>query len=324
MGSCSSKEQVNKGKAPTQPPQSRRNEGLGDLTRMHNRATTLMKQGKLTEAREMSRQVLERSRTVLGPEHPDTLSRMFDLGLALHAGRRFRDAEQVFRQLLPLREKVLGPSHPDTFAAIDAICEELFNLRKYEEARKLLEEELLRCKKAFGLEHQLTIRALSNMGNVYKMQGKLQDACSMYRTALDVSERVLGEAHRITLGIRNDLQEMQKQNSLYETRKQRADTLELRQALAAKHGLPIPADPFPTTRSMTFPQLLNMYDTMTDVTTAGPEVAGAAALRLAETTRHPLSAPVRIPRYYTIEAESTADLGPGIYPSQYEIRKSVH
>jgi hypothetical protein len=79
MGSCSSKVRVNKGKAPAQPPQSRRNEGLGDLTRMHNRAIALMKQGKLAEATEVSRQVLERSRTVLGPEHPDTLSRMFAL-----------------------------------------------------------------------------------------------------------------------------------------------------------------------------------------------------------------------------------------------------
>jgi len=273
---------------------------------MHNRATVLMKQGKLAEATEVSRQVLERSRTVLGPEHPDSLSRMFDLGLALHVGGSFRDAEQVFRQLLPLREKVLGPSHPDTFAAIDAICEELFNLRKYEEARELLEEELLRCEEAFGLEHQLTIRALSNIGNVYKMQGKLQDACSMHRTALDVSKRVLGEAHQITLSIRNDLQEMQKQNNLYETRKQRADTLELRQALAAKHGLPIPADPFTTTRSVTTSQLLGMHHSVTGVTTAGPEVAAATALRLAETTRHPLSAPAIIPPYYTIETERTA------------------
>jgi tetratricopeptide (TPR) repeat protein len=205
---------------------------------------------------------------------------------------------------------VLGPGHPDTIAAIDAICEELFNLRKYEEARELLEEELLRCKKAFGLEHQLTIRALSNMGNVYKMQGKLQDACSVYGTALDVSERVLGKAHQITRGIRKDLQEMQKQKTLYETQNQRADTLELRQALAAIHGLPIPADPFTTTRSVTSSQLADMYHSVAGVTTAGPEVAAATALRLAETTRHPPSAPVIIPPYSTIEAESTAVPGP--------------
>ena len=198
MGSSSSKERVNKGKAPAQPQQSRCSEGLGDLTRMHNCATALMK------------------------------------------------------------------------------------------------------------------------------QGKLQDACSMYRTALDVSERVLGEAHQVTLGIRHDLQEMQKQNNLYEMRKQRTDTLELRQALAAKHGLPIPADPFTTTRSVTMSQVLDMCGPVVVTTTAGPEVANATALRLAETTRHPLSAPVIIPPHYTTEAESRAVSGPGIYLSQYKIRKSVH
>jgi tetratricopeptide (TPR) repeat protein len=276
---------------------------------MDSRATALMKQGKLAEATEVSRQVLERSRMVLGPEHPDSLSRMFDLGLALHIRKRFRDAEQVFRQLLPLREKALGPGHPDTIATIDAICEELFNLRRYEESRELLEEEL-RCKKAFGLEHQLTIRTLSNIGKVYKMQGKFQDACSLCRTALGASERVLGETHQITLGIRNDLQEMQKQINLYETQKQPADSLELQQALACKHGLPIPADPFTTTKSITFPQVLDKHHSVTGSTTAGPEVAAATALKLAETTRHPLSPPAIIPPYYTIQAESRALLSP--------------
>jgi tetratricopeptide (TPR) repeat protein len=259
-----------------------------------------MNQGKLEEATEVRWQVLERSRKVLGPEHPDSLSRMFQLGLALHAaGERLSEAEQVFRQLLPLREKVLGPSHPDTMATMDAICEELFNLGKYEESRELLEEKLLRCTKAFGLDHQLTISTLSNIGNVYKMQRKFQDASSVYRTALDVSERAPSEAHQTTL-IRNDLQEMQMQMkiNLYETRKQTADSLELRQALAARHGLPIPADPFTKTRSITTSQLLDKYGSVAGVTTAGPEVAAETALRLAETTHHPLSAPVIIPRYY--------------------------
>ncbi len=92
MGKAPSKMRVNKGKAPTHPPQSGRNEGLGDLTSMEDWSTTLMKQGKFTEATELSRQVLEMSRTELVPEHPDSLSRMFRLGLALHVGGRFGDA----------------------------------------------------------------------------------------------------------------------------------------------------------------------------------------------------------------------------------------
>lgn len=310
MDSSSSKVQVNKGKAPAQPPQSQRNEALGDLMRMHYWATALMDQGKLAEATEMSRKVLEMSRRVLGPEHPDSLSRMFDLGLVLHAGERFGDAEHVLQQLLPLREKVLGPSHPDTIAVMCSICEELFNLRKYEEARELLEEDLLRCKEAFGLDHQLTIGMLRNMGNVYIMQDKLQDACSVYRTALDVSERVLGEAHQTTLGIRYNLQETQKQDNMCETQDQPVDSIWVRQFLALKHSLPLPADPFGTTRSMTTSQLLDKYQSVSGFTSAGPEVAAAVSLRLGETTRHTISAPFIMPSSYNIEAESTAVSGP--------------
>jgi len=138
------------------------------------------------------------------------------------------------------------------------------------------------------------------------MQGKLEDDYSVYRTVRDIVERALREAHQFTLGIPNDLHEMQKQKKLYEMRKQTGDTLELRQALAAKHGLPILADPFAKTRSMTTSQLLDKYHSVTGVTSAGPEVAALTALSLAKTTRHPLSAPKIIPPCYTMEAKSTA------------------
>lgn len=207
---------------------------------MDKRLGALMKQRRYAEATDVARQLLEKSRCVLGPEHLDTLSVMYYLGAVLHARGKFKDAEQNFRQLLPLREKVLGLDHRDTIAALDAICEALCGLRKYEESMKILDEELRRCERAFGLKHELTIKTLRNMGNVYRIQGQPHLASSVLLRALELSERLFGREHSNTSGIRGDLSEVRGP----------PDSLALRQALAFKHGLPIPGDPLAGIKTM--------------------------------------------------------------------------
>ena len=46
----------------------------------------------------MHRQTLELSRKVLGPEHPDTLKSMSELGSVLSSQGKYVEAEQMHRQ----------------------------------------------------------------------------------------------------------------------------------------------------------------------------------------------------------------------------------
>jgi tetratricopeptide (TPR) repeat protein len=239
--------------------------------------------------------LLKKSRSALGPEHPDTLSKMYYFGAVLHADGKFEEAEQNFRQLLSLREKVLGPDHADTIAALDAICESLCSLGKYKESMKILDEELQRCERAFGPEHELTIKTLRNMGNVYRIQGDPQLASSVLLRALELSEKLFGPEHSITLGIRGELSQVRGPR----------DSLALRQALAAKHGLPIPGDPLAGIQKVNAPQLLGTYQSVCGVVSGGPEVTNVTAMRLSDMTGRPPQPAVTIPSYYTNKVESS-------------------
>ncbi|KIW99757.1 uncharacterized protein Z518_10685 [Rhinocladiella mackenziei CBS 650.93] len=268
---------------------------------MDRRIGILMRQHKYAEATEVGRQLLEKSRSALGPEHPDTLSTMYYFGAVLHADGKLEEAEQNSRQLFPLREKVLGPDHRDTIAALDAICESLCNLRKYEESMKILDEELRRCERAFGPEHELTIKTLRNMGHVYRMQGDPHLASSVLLRALELSERLFGPEHSTTSGIRGDLSEV----------RGLPDSLALRQALAAKHGLPIPGDPLAGIKTMSVSQLLGRYQSVNGLVSGGPEVTNATALRLSEAIECPPQPAVTIPSYYDNEVEKSEDESTG-------------
>ena len=71
--------------------------------------------GKYEEAENMHRQALELRETVLGKEHPDTLTSMNNLATVLRREGKYKKSEQMHRQALELREKVLGKEHPDTY-----------------------------------------------------------------------------------------------------------------------------------------------------------------------------------------------------------------
>jgi tetratricopeptide repeat protein len=57
----------------------------------------------------MHRQTLELDMKVSGPEHPDMLTSMNNLGSVLSSQGKYVEAEQMHRRTLELRRKVLGP-----------------------------------------------------------------------------------------------------------------------------------------------------------------------------------------------------------------------
>jgi tetratricopeptide (TPR) repeat protein len=80
-------------------------------------ALVLSHQGKYEEAEEMHRQALRLRETVLGKEHPDTLTSMNNLASVLSNQGKYEQAEEMLRQALRLQEMVLGKEHPSTLVS---------------------------------------------------------------------------------------------------------------------------------------------------------------------------------------------------------------
>ena len=78
----------------------------------------------------MFRELLNVQRRVLGPEHPETLSTLGNLGCSLREQVKHAEAEQMFREQLDMRRRVLGLEHPHTLdtvrnlASLDSIRKE--------------------------------------------------------------------------------------------------------------------------------------------------------------------------------------------------------
>jgi hypothetical protein len=58
---------------------------------------------------------------VLGPEHPNTLSTAWHLGITLCPQGKHAEAETLFRETLEVQQRVLGPEHPHTLKTAEKL-----------------------------------------------------------------------------------------------------------------------------------------------------------------------------------------------------------
>jgi Tetratricopeptide repeat len=70
--------------------------------------------------------VIKTRKTILGPEHPDTLANMASLAYTYRNQGRWTEAEKLFVQVMETSKTVLGPEHPtvewiNSFALIGRI-----------------------------------------------------------------------------------------------------------------------------------------------------------------------------------------------------------
>ena len=62
--------------------------------------------------------VMETRKRVLGEEHPDTLTSMYNLASTYRSQGRWKEAEMLEVLVMETRKRVLGEEHPDTLTSI--------------------------------------------------------------------------------------------------------------------------------------------------------------------------------------------------------------
>jgi malate/lactate dehydrogenase len=65
---------------------------------------------------------MEIFKTILGPEHPKTLTSMTNLASTYSNQGRWAEAEKLEVQVMETRKTVLGPEHPDTLISISNLA----------------------------------------------------------------------------------------------------------------------------------------------------------------------------------------------------------
>ena len=145
------------------------------------------------------RTAFEIRRRVLGDEHPDTLSSMHSLGMALRNQGKYGKAETLHRQTLEIRGRVLGDEHPDTLWSAHSLGHALRGQGKYAEAETLYRQTLEIRRRVLGNEHPDTLWSMTHLGFDLSQQGKYTEAKTLHRQTLEIRRRVLGDEHIATL-----------------------------------------------------------------------------------------------------------------------------
>jgi serine/threonine protein kinase len=161
--------------------------------------------GLYPRAESLNQRALEIRQTVLGPEHPDTLSSMNNLGNTLWKELHFPEAESLDRKTLDIRRRVLGPEDPETLKTGSNLALVLSDQGQHAEAEKLDRERIEVEKRVLGPNHPDTLRSMGNLALVLTREGRYAEAEKLSRETLEAQKRVLGPDHPDTLAIMNNL-----------------------------------------------------------------------------------------------------------------------
>jgi serine/threonine protein kinase len=138
--------------------------------------------GLYEPAEELLREALATRRNLLGNEHPDVATSLYNLAavLVMFQGN-YAGAEQTAREALAIRRRVFGDEHKEVADSLDQLAGVLSDTRNYAEAEQLYHQALAINLKLFGDDHEQTMNTLHNLARLYFFQRKDGDAEPMFR-----------------------------------------------------------------------------------------------------------------------------------------------
>ncbi len=165
---------------------------LEEAGRLNRQGVELFQAGRYQEALPLLQRARDIYETALGPEHPETVLGLHNLGEAHKALGVYDQALPLFRRALEIREKNLGPDHPDVATSLNSLAG-LFQARALpDQALPLYQRALQIREKSLGPEHFLTTSSLNNLAALYQSLGAYDKALPLFRRALNIREKLLG------------------------------------------------------------------------------------------------------------------------------------
>jgi tetratricopeptide (TPR) repeat protein/predicted Ser/Thr protein kinase len=168
-------------------------------------ARSLIDQGRIDEAIQRFRAVLEDAARVLPPDADITLATMHNLASTLAQAGQLRESVELNEEVLARRRAHLGERHPDTITSLNNLATTLERLGERDRAEAMVREVLRLRREILGDQHRATASAILNLTGVLIPQGRLDEAEPLLREALAIGRTKLGEAHPVTLSATNQL-----------------------------------------------------------------------------------------------------------------------
>lgn len=158
-------------------------------------------QGQYDKAEGLYIESLERRRSMLGEDHPDTLDSINCLAVLYSEQGRYGKAEELYIECLMKRRATLGEDHPDTLSSINGLAVLYYRQGRgaYDKAEELYVECLEKRRAKLGDDHPETMNTINGLANLYKDQGRYDEAEKLYVECLESRRAKLGGDHPDTL-----------------------------------------------------------------------------------------------------------------------------
>ena len=150
--------------------------GLQKIKKASCKAQSLFGSGDASAAEPHARQAEDAARTLLGSQHPQTLSCMLALGNIVLAQGKTIYAEPLAKELVASCRAVLGAKHELTINALIQLSSVEALQHQYGEAELLLREAVESSAAACGMQHPTTRRASSSLTKVIAALGRSEAA----------------------------------------------------------------------------------------------------------------------------------------------------
>jgi eukaryotic-like serine/threonine-protein kinase len=162
-------------------------------------ATTYTNLGLYLRAQELATRAVDLRTTLHGPEDPNTLQSVTQLGYVLFKEGRYAEAEKLERQALASERRILGSEDPQTAQTSSRLAAVLATQGHNDEVEKLRREALEIDTRKLGPDNPETLKARGDLGNTLSALDRLPEAEQEYRSAVEADRRVLGPDSAITL-----------------------------------------------------------------------------------------------------------------------------
>ena len=160
--------------------------------------------GFYSRALPLVEQAIGIQRSILGPEHRDTLSSMRLLATIQRLSQRYDESEKLIRQTLATQRRVLGAEDPETLSSMNELATTLDEEGRFAEQEKLERETFAIRRRVMGPEHPATLSSMQTLADALTNEGHYEEAEKLQREAVGIERHVFGPEDMRTLSLMMD------------------------------------------------------------------------------------------------------------------------
>lgn len=174
---------------------------------IHGLAFAYHGQEQYAQAEALYQRALSIREQQLGPAHPDLFDPLNDLARLFLQQERYEQAEMYYQRAYSILEKQVGPEqdHPDMVFPLHGLAKIYAAQGRQREAQRFFQHALRILEQQGGTERLDTADMLYDFAGFQQAQGHLSKAASLYRRALIIRTKLLGENHALTCETREHL-----------------------------------------------------------------------------------------------------------------------